>query len=147
MFRVAQVAGCPADGVEQYAASATGAERRPAPPAVQVDLVSQAEQRHLLSLLRTLNPGADILPTTQSQARGGPRRALGSVPCPGARWAAGWGQQRSERPAAMRARKDAALCCFASRVGCRPGTSWLTTLHACCADAAEPRHQHRALLL
>ncbi|KAL4436621.1 hypothetical protein ABPG75_003760 [Micractinium tetrahymenae] len=33
----------------------------------KVDLVSQDEQRHLLGLLRTLNPGADIVPTRQSQ--------------------------------------------------------------------------------
>ncbi len=32
-----------------------------------MDLVSGEERQRLLGLLHTLNPGADILPTTQSQ--------------------------------------------------------------------------------
>ena len=32
-----------------------------------MDLVSASEQRRLLGLLRTLNPGADILPTRESK--------------------------------------------------------------------------------
>ena len=32
-----------------------------------MDLVSAKEQRRLLGLLRTLNPGADILPTRESK--------------------------------------------------------------------------------
>lgn len=36
------------------------------PLLVQVDLVSEEEQRRLLGLLRALNPGADLIPTTHS---------------------------------------------------------------------------------
>ena len=35
-------------------------------PGLQMDLVSAKERRRLLGMLRTLNPGADILPTRQS---------------------------------------------------------------------------------